>query len=340
MGAVWGFTGRPDVRLAERMSATLTHRGGPRTQQHSTPTASILLREPHRSGCLGLVPPALHDFPEVDLTIALCGWINGIDDPELATAAESSSNEARHFYAALARQFRSQGPTLFESLRGAFVLVVRDGATLHLTRDGAGNRTVFYGRCDNRWLFGIEPKAITVVPEFTKRVRPAALAQYLACSFVPGRGTMLEDLFELQAGSTVSLRSGEPPQVTRWFRFEDGEPAADSSECSSAECDASRIQRFRTELERAVAERIPRGEPVGVFLSGGLDSSVVTAELARQIGGNNVRTWAIHFGKKYQHELDFARAVAERCGTVHEEVHIQPRHFLPRLRQMVWHLDR
>lgn len=339
MGAVWGFTGPPDDRLAERMTAPLTHRGGPRVLSNSGSTASLLLREPHRNWCLGLVPPALHDFPEQNLTIALCGWVNGIDDPELAAAAASSSNEARQFYKLLARKFTSDGPGIVESLRGAFILVVSDGTTLHLTRDGAGNRTVFYGRCGERWLFGIEPKAITTVPDFTKRIRPAALAQYLACSFVPGRGTILEDLFELQAGSTVSLRSGEEPQITGWFRFEDAEPAVDAHECSSPDCDASRVRQFRTEMERAVAERIPRNEPVGVFLSGGLDSSVITAELARQIGGKNVRTWAIHFGDRYQHELDFARAVAERCGTVHEEVHIQPRKFLPRLRQMAWHLD-
>lgn len=339
MGAVWGFTGPADDRLVERTTAALRHRGGPRVQSRFSATDSILLREPHRGWCLGRVPPALHEFSEHDVTIALCGWVNGIDDPELAAAAESSGDHARQFYAALARQFRSEGPALLQSIRGAFILVVRDGATLHLSRDGAGNRTAFYGRCGMRWLFGIEPKAITAVPEFARRIRPAALAQYLACSFVPGRGTMLEDLFELQAGTTVSLRSEEPPQITRWFRFEDAEPDAGSSENSVDACDAGRVRRFRAELERAVAERIPRGEPVGVFLSGGLDSSVITAELARQIGGKNVRTWAIHFGETHQHELEFARAVAERCGTVHEEFHIRPGQFLPRLQQMVWHLD-
>ena len=338
MGAVWGFTGPLDDRLAKRMRSALAHRGGPCVQSHRASGGTLFWREPHRRWCVGLVPSALHDFPEDDLTIALCGWIHRIDDRELATAAEASTAEARQFYHLLARKIRSDGPTMVESLRGAFILAVRDGDAFHLSRDGAGNRTAFYGRVQDRWLFGIEPKAITAVPEFVKRVRPAAMAQYLACSFVPGRGTMLEDLFELQAGSTVSLRHGEEPHVSRWFRFEDAELAA-VPESSAPEADAAWVQRFRAVMERAVAERIPRGEPVGVFLSGGLDSSVITAELARQIGGKNVRTWTIHFGEKYRHELDFARAVAERCGTVHEEVPIRPQDFLPRLRRMVWHLD-
>jgi asparagine synthase (glutamine-hydrolysing) len=77
---------------------------------------------------------------------------------------------------------------------------------------------------------------------------------------------------------------------------------------------------------------------VGVFLSGGLDSSLVTAEVARRHDGP-VKTYAIHFGADYPHELDFAREVAERCGTEHEEVLIRPESFLPRLRRIVWHLD-
>ena len=339
MGAVWGFTGPPDKGLANNMSGALKHRGGAQLENHASPAATVSLRAPHRGWRIGIVPPALHDFSNDDLTIAMCGWIYGVDAPELAAAAQSQENHYRRFYQTLAQRFRDQGPSAVESLRGAFILVVRDRTTLHLARDGAGNRTVFYGRCETRWLFGIEPKAITAAPGFSKRIRPAALAQYLACSFVPGQGTMLENLFELQAGTTVSLHNDGTTESLRWFRFEEDEALQAQSQDRSTTDETTWVQRFQTEMERAVAERIPRDEPVGVFLSGGLDSSVITAELARQIGGKNVRTWAIHFGQKYHNELGFAKAVAERCGTTHEQVQIRPRHFLPRLRQMVWHLD-
>lgn len=348
MGAVWGFTGPPDEQLAAAMTAALKHRGGPRVRSCQGSEGTIVLREPHRPWCLGMITPSLHEFIDRELGIALCGWVIGIDDPELAAAAATAADDPQPFYELLARRCRQDPAGTAQALRGAFILAVRDGPNLYLSRDGAGNRTVFYGRCGNRWLFGIEPKAITAVPQFSRRIRPAALVQYLACSFVPGCGTILEDLFELQSGTTVTLRSGHQPGLQRWFRFEEDEPQLEkpgdvansgSEGASSRDCDPEWIRRFRELMEQAVAERIPRGEPVGVFLSGGLDSSVVTAELARQIGGRNVRTWAIHFGPKYHHELNFARAVAERCGTVHEEVLIQPCQFVSRLRQMVWHLD-
>ena len=331
MGAVWGFTGSADELISDSMSGQLIHRGGQQVASHVNPAASVFLRDSHRGFCIGKVASELKTFPDSDITIGICGWINGVDDVALSRALESSTDD---FYRALANRYLNDGFDAAAVLRGAFILVVRIGDTVYIARDGFGNRTIFYARHGDRWLFAIEPKAITSVPGFKKSIRPAALAQYLACSFVPGSGTMLENVFELPAGHTVKLTSGSEPTLKRWFCFEDEEHYADN-ELS----DEQLVVNFRNEMERAVAERIPRGEPVGVFLSGGLDSSVITAELARQIGGKNVRTWAIHFGEGYRNELEFAKAVADRCGTVHQEVHIEPRAFISRLRQMVWHLD-
>ena len=330
--------------LAAQMSAPLAHRGGPQIDCHVNSDATIILREPHGTACLGVASSGLHVCPETRIAVALCGWLTSIDDPELRQQAQSRKCD---FHRALVQRIRERGLDVVQDLQGAFILVVQDGSTLHIVRDGAGNRAVYYGRMGDRWLFAIEPKSITSVPHFSKRIRPAALAQYLACSFVPSSGTMLENLYEVQAGHTVSLQTAQEPEVRRWFRFEEseGQASIDGTEplphCLDADSSTHEgmVRLFRREFERAVAERIPRGEPVGVFLSGGLDSSVVTAELSQQIGGKNVRTWSIHFGPKYPNELQFARAVAERCGTVHEEVLIQPRHFLSRLRKMIWHLD-
>ena len=344
MGAVFGFTGAPDEKLAETMAAELVHRGSHVVSKDANPGGSVCLRSPHQTGKIGSILPELHCFPEWDLTIALCGWLTGIDDPQLERAAQTDNESTSlTFFRHLAKRYRSEGPNVVRWLRGAFVLVIRDGQSLHLSRDGAGNRTVFYGRAGDRWLFGIEPKSITVAPAFSKRIRPAGVAQYLACSFVPGNGTMLEDLWEAPAGHIVTLQLGCEPRLTRWFDFEAEEHHAEEyaavDTTSQLNGDASIVKAFRDELARAVAERIPKNEPIGVFLSGGLDSSVITAELARQVGGHNVKTWAIHFGPNYPNELEYARAVADRCGTAHREVLIQPRDFLPRLRQMIWHLD-
>ena len=179
--------------------------------------------------------PGLCIADEVDAEIALCGWLTRIDDPELEELA-STSDSSLHFYERLVFRFIKEGVDILQRLNGAFILVIRHGAQLHLVRDGSGNRTVFYARHGNRWLFAIEPKALTSIPGFQKRVRPAALAQYLACSFVPGAGTMLEGVYELQpvtpyrspqtrlpgrhAGFALNVKSGQPrrSQTTKQYK--------------------------------------------------------------------------------------------------------------------------
>jgi asparagine synthase (glutamine-hydrolysing) len=75
-----------------------------------------------------------------------------------------------------------------------------------------------------------------------------------------------------------------------------------------------------------------------LFLSGGIDSSVVAAERCQQ-SDDPVHIFAIHFAKRYPHELEYAASVAKRIGSTHEEVEIKTRDFVPRLRQMAWHPD-
>jgi len=232
---------------------------------------------------------------------------------------------------ALLEQYNTDGATALASrLHGAYVVAIRDGSTCHVIRDGAGVRTAYYGCFDGRFLFAVEPKGVLAAPGFPRRIRPGAVAQYLTFSFVPGATTMLEGLHEIPAGHVVTSVDGQEPKLERYFRFEE-QPTEERS-------DQEWVGEFRNALLGAVAERIPHGEDVGLFLSGGIDSSVVAVEAARQIGPE-LKTYSIHFGDRYPHELDFAHAVANRLGTDHEDVLIQPQDFLPRLREMIWHLD-
>ena len=332
MGAIFGFSGAPDPDLLRRMSATLAHRGE-RGASHS---------EHPRDGtvaCRGLwEDPVARKLGsglcvDGDQAIALAGYLTNGASLARNRPPDGAPDRTRDgdLLSALLRSYRDHGIAFVSQLRGAFVLVVRDRGVIHLARDGAGVRTVHYAKCEGRFLFASEPKGILAMPGFRRRIRPAAVAQYLTFSFVPGAGTMLEDLHELPAGHWVSCGTNGDVSTHRYFRFEETQAEPERGEDHW-------VQRLREETAQAVRERLPANEPVGVFLSGGLDSSIVTAEVARQ-HGKRVKTYAIHFGKQYPHELDFARAVAQRCGTEHEEVLIRPKDFLPRLRRMIWHLD-
>ena len=134
--------------------------------------------------------------------------------------------------------------------------------------------------------------------------------------------------------SRASTRADATPRATP-----PGDPRATTDASARRENRARSPSTGLAEPCRArPEERLPPEEEVGVFLSGGIDSSVVTAEVARQRPGK-VHTYALHFGPKYANELSFAAAVADACGCHHHEVELKPRDFIGRLREIIWHLD-
>lgn len=226
--------------------------------------------------------------------------------------------------------YRERGPDFVGELEGAYVLVVVEGSELLLARDGAGVRTAYYAHVGPRLVFAVEPKGVLALPGFSRRIRPAAIAQYFSFSFVPGDGTMLEGLHELPCGSLLHC-SPRGDRIDRHFAFEEN---ADEARDDSDDW----AQAARTAIERAVSVRLPKGEDVGVLLSGGIDSSIVAAEVARQ-SERKISTYSLHFGREEPNELGFARMVADRIGSRHHEIGLRPSDFLPTLREMAWHLD-
>jgi asparagine synthase (glutamine-hydrolysing) len=143
---------------------------------------------------------------------------------------------------------------------------------------------------------------------------------------------MLEDLFELPAGHILTVSADGSQKMERYFFFEEEEEQDETLP------DDEWIKIFKEKFKDAVCERLPDNEEVGLFLSGGLDSSIIAAELVKHYK-RPLKTFSIHFGSDLPNELEFASAVAKRLGTDHEEVLIKPQDFLPRMRQMIWYLD-
>ncbi|MFK7765662.1 MAG: asparagine synthetase B [Mariniblastus sp.] len=223
-----------------------------------------------------------------------------------------------------------------KKLSGDFVVAaVSAEAELFLCRDGAGARTIYYATFKDRFYFASEPKAIWSTPEFPRKIDPNSIAKYLTFSFVPNSETMLRDVFELPAGHILHRTPDGTIVIRRFFEFEK------TRQINLADGD-SWADKFRETFAGTIRDRLAltNGDP-HLFLSGGLDSSIVAAELKNQIEGTprKIRTFAMHFGADYPNELEFAKSVADRIGTEHMEVLIEPKSFLPNLRKMVWHLD-
>lgn len=223
--------------------------------------------------------------------------------------------------------------TTLEALTGAFVLALQRDDTFYLLRDAAGVKVLYWTLSQGRLLFASEIKALFADPSVARRLRIGALPEYLSFSFVPGAGTMFENIAELQPGSMLRFRHGRV-EIQRYFRFEglEGETLRPPEEYPML---------VRTALEQSVAEclALSPSRPPAVFLSGGIDSSSVLAVAAQQRPETRFPTFSVHFGAEYARENDFIQLMVDRYHTEHHWLEVRPRSFVEQLREIIWRLD-
>ena len=210
--------------------------------------------------------------------------------------------------------YNRHGSAGLDRLLGMFALATWDGRSQQLTlwRDGVGARTLYYARKGDTWWFAARSRAVRRSPAVSGDISLLALRRYLTFSYVPSADTMWQDVRELRPGHSLELASG----ISRSY-WEPTEQALPYNSLDDYAC------RLRPVLEEAIHDRLPPDGPVVGYLSGGLDSSLVTA-LAGRLSGKPVHTLAIHFGSEHPDELEFSKLVAEHCRTEHQVIEVLP----------------
>ncbi len=216
--------------------------------------------------------------------------------------------------------YEDEGVAALQALDGMFAFALWDGRRqeLLLARDRLGEKPLLYAHDARGLVFGSELRAVLAAPwPVPTAIDLAAFAHYLTFMSVPEPGTMLGAVQKLPAGHYLRCRAGDAPEVRRYWDVEDWAPEAGRTE-------ASYLEELGARLEEAVAERLVADVPVGAFLSGGVDSSVVTALMARHTAAP-VQTFAVRFtGDRYFDETPHARRVAAQHHTHHREITITP----------------
>jgi asparagine synthase (glutamine-hydrolysing) len=213
-------------------------------------------------------------------------------------------------------------PAALERLNAMFAMALwdREERVLHLVRDRLGEKPLYYSVSGGRLLFGSELRALQAHPEFSAEIDRRALGLYLRLSYVPAPHTILAGARKLPAGCLVSFGSGQHgwPEPVRWWNF------AEVVSCSPgpAEPEVEHLERLDSLLGDAVARRMVADVPVGTFLSGGIDSTLVTAMAQTRSGG--VRSFTVGFGGEGLDESAAAAAVARHLGTDHTQVDLGP----------------
>jgi asparagine synthase (glutamine-hydrolysing) len=217
-------------------------------------------------------------------------------------------------------------------VNGAFALAWISEGELRLTRDAIGERTLYYARVPQGWIFASTIHALLASGLVSRELNLRGVAAYLSYAYLPGEETLVKGVLEVLPGQVVHLpRTGGAPRHEQLWTVP---PEADSSVPLSPEGEEALRQQLRTELEGAVLRRLPPGEKVGAFLSGGLDSSLVVA-LAKRLHDQEVITWSVSFGSEYRNELPFSSLVAQHCGTTHRIVELSPKVILHHLDETI-----
>jgi asparagine synthase (glutamine-hydrolysing) len=227
--------------------------------------------------------------------------------------------------------YEELGDRCVERLRGMFAFALWDERRrrLLIARDRLGIKPLYYGMVNGRLLFASELKAILEIPEVDRTVNPSALDHLLAYKTTPERDSIVTAVRKLEPAHRLTVTvSGEPRFEPYWHvRFE---PRIGRTEEDVAD-------ELRQRLIESVRLHMVSDVPVGAFLSGGIDSSAVVAAISAG-GFGKIKTFSIGFHDETFNELPFARMVAERLGTDHQELILEP-DVVEVLSDIAWDLD-
>jgi asparagine synthase (glutamine-hydrolysing) len=330
---VLDFSGRPvDETAVRRMAEALHHRGPEATRVFLSPapgtaatTAGAAVGLGHaRLKIIDLSDAANHPLPNEDRTV----WV-------VLNGEIYNFLELRDELKAGGHQFRTEGDTevvvhlyeelgerCVERLDGMFALVVWDERRrrLFLARDRTGKKPLFYHRSPSFFAFGSEIKALLAHGGIPTDVSLRTLPQLFLYGYVPNPGTLYEGIAQVPPGHSLTVEGGGEVRLRQYWDWAFPERPL---EIGAREASG----RLRELLTAAVKRRLIADVPLGAFLSGGLDSSVVVALMAGLMG-QPVKTFSIGFaGDAAFDETRYAKLVAQRYGTAHTEFIVEPRAF-------------
>ncbi len=231
------------------------------------------------------------------------------------------------------RAYEAVGSACVEHLRGMFAFAIWDARRrqLFVARYRVGIKPLYYTVQEGTFVFASEIKALLQWPGIRREIDPVALRQYLRLHYVPGPRTMFRHIFKLQPGHTLTLLQDKITVREYW------DLPLDGAEISAA----GAVEQFRQLLEESVRMHLISDVPLGVFLSGGLDSSTVVGSMAPL--AEAIQTFSVGYpdggpGSELT-EFAFARMVAERFGTIHRELELGPDLYWRSLDRLTWHFD-
>ncbi len=316
MCGICGFTGKGTIQDLDLMTEAMFHRG---------PDDKGIWHDPERAVCLGHRRLSIIDIaggvqpmwtPDNALGVVFNGEIynhtelrNELQGKRHVFQSDHSDTEV------LLHGFREWGDDLPNQLNGmwAFAIYDRIRNILFLSRDRFGKKPLFYTLQNHTFAFASELTALTKHPSVEASVSPRSLKKYFAYGYIPAPNSLYERVYKLPGGHNLIFSLNDfSMKISKYWDFvlEPFESVPENPEEEWGE-------QLRDLLQKAVRRRLMSDVPLGIFLSGGIDSSAITAFAAQDTGNKRLKTFSIGFQEASFDESEYAQRVAEFFETDH-----------------------
>lgn len=229
----------------------------------------------------------------------------------------------------IAALFKDKQEEAFSYLRGMFAILIwdKEEQTFYGARDPFGIKPLFYSEQHNGTYFASEKKSITLLQE-NELVNTEALQHYLSYQYVPEPLTLTDGISKVEPGHYFVKKPGKAIKFTRYWH-------ATFTQVAGSESDW--IKRIQDVMYDSVNKHMRSDVPVGSFLSGGIDSSIIVA-MAREFNPN-LKTFSVGFERDGFSEVDVAKETAEKLGVENHSYIITPEEYVQKLPKIMWHMD-
>lgn len=337
MCGIAGFvnaTGAPaDERTVRRMTDIIAHRGPDGFGHHVRGEVAL----GHRR--LSIIDLATGGQPmsneDDSLWITYNGEIFNHSDVRPGLEAAGHRYKSHCDTETIIHAYEQWGDQSVTRYRGMFAYAIWDQnkRRLFCARDRLGIKPFYYYWDGRLFAFASEIKALLEHPNISAQFNEALLPEYLAFGYVSGKETLFTGIRKLMPGHTLTVTCGDTSKLEIKQYWEAPCPTE-----FDERPDSEWISECRSRLEEVVRMRLMSDVPLGMFLSGGIDSSAIAAIIKRQAEGP-VKTFSVGYSESRFSELSEARQVADLIGTDHHEVRVSMEEFFNALPRLVWHED-
>jgi asparagine synthase (glutamine-hydrolysing) len=326
-----GLEVRADAGVVRQMCAAMTHRGPDDEGVYADGPTAIGMRRLSIIDVAGGHQPISNENGTI--------WI--VFNGEIYNHAELRRGLEQHGHRyrtnsdteTIVHLYEEHGRDCVRYLRGMFAFAIwdREKGTLFVARDRLGIKPLYYRLTADSFLFGSEIKVILAHGGIRPQFHLSTLPEYLAFGYLSGEETFYDGILKLMPGHWMELNEHGDLKIEQYWDL-------DASSTGPVRDESYYVQTYRDMLEQAVSSHLMSDVPLGVFLSGGIDSSVVAA-LMTKIRREPVETFSVGYTEQTYSELPYARTVAKHLNSAHHEVLVSEEEFFDALPKLIWHED-